>query len=83
MDKRANEYKRHLANLVQENIRILRELDRVGKMPPTVERGRALAKVANDLEMALDRAGHFGLGFSLEGLRVMKQGGGGAKARTG
>jgi len=43
----------------------LSELDKAMENPSTVERGRRIAAIANQLQMAFDGARHFGLGEKL------------------
>jgi hypothetical protein len=40
----------------------LGELDAAMELPSTVDRGRLIARIANQLDLANDRALHFGLG---------------------
>lgn len=61
--RNARKYRNHLKVLTEEVRLHIAELDRLCKLPSTPDRGRALAKLANDLEMANDKARYFGLGI--------------------
>jgi hypothetical protein len=66
IDKTANHYKRHLTTLSRYVSAVLDQIDLAMKEPPSVERGKKIAAILNELEMANDSAWHFGLGKSLK-----------------
>lgn len=57
--------RRHLRDLTAVVAQAIAALDTEMKQPSTLERGKRVARVCNALEMANDRARHFGLGQSL------------------
>jgi hypothetical protein len=57
--------RRHLRDLTATVTKCVADLDATMKGPSTVERGRTIAAITNRLELASDRARHFGLGEPL------------------
>lgn len=55
----------HLVSLVAASERTIGALDEEMSKPSTHERGRRIAQISNFLELAKDRAAHFGLGRPL------------------
>jgi hypothetical protein len=66
--REAKEKKKHLKDLTGAVTHFLNRLDVVMKEPSTVERGRRIAHLSNDLDMANDIARHFGLDVALKDL---------------
>ena len=61
----SRELRKHLRDLVTSTTSFLKHLDIEMRQPSTPERGSHIAKLSNFLEMAKDRARHFGLGEKL------------------
>jgi hypothetical protein len=59
--KELKRIKGYLTELIGSLETFLEGMDRVMVMPPTVERGRMIARYLNALEIAKDRAKYFGL----------------------
>lgn len=59
MSKTATEYLRELTVAVDD---FLREMDAVMLLPPTAVKGRRIATLVNNLNLANERARYFGLG---------------------
>lgn len=59
------ELKKHLKYLVTITTQFIAQLDIEMRQPSTLERGSRIARMSNCLEMAKDRARHFGLGEKL------------------
>lgn len=57
--------RKHLEDLTTTVGDVIHNFDVVARQPESVERGRTLARIINALEMANDRARHFGLGHAL------------------
>ena len=55
--------KKHLVELTTAVRAYIAMLDTVMQRPDSAERGRAIAKLSNHLEMENDRARYFGLGI--------------------
>jgi hypothetical protein len=64
----ATQYKRALVRLTHAVRGALTRLDLLMQQPATEARGRALAAICNDLDLANDAALHFDLGQSLRGI---------------
>lgn len=58
--------RKYLESITKSVMLSINNLDDLMQQPSTVERGRAIAKVINDLELANDCARHFGLGQVLK-----------------
>jgi hypothetical protein len=65
MERAAPYYRRELVRLTEGVGVYLAKLDAIMKMPGTVERGKLIAKLSNDLEMLNDgvRYGALGIDF--------------------
>ena len=61
--KESREYKKHLKQLADATQIFITGLDAVMKEPSTVERGKEIALLSNNLDYAKDIAKHFGLGI--------------------
>lgn len=57
---------RLIRDLVETAEAVITALDLEMQKPSDVERGRRVALICNTLELAKDRAKHFGLGLSLD-----------------
>jgi hypothetical protein len=66
IDKPAKHYKKYLTNLSRYVCLALAQLDVVMAEQESRERGKKIAAICNQLEMANDSAWHFGLGKSLK-----------------
>lgn len=62
MKRDAEKFKKHLKDLTESVSGFLVRIDAHMKAPSTPERGRIIAKLCNELEMANDSARYFGLG---------------------
>lgn len=65
----ARRYRKQLVELSNVTYTALAQLDVLMKQPPSVERGKAIARVLNALAMANDSARHFGLGIPFDSPR--------------
>lgn len=62
--KEARHFRKYLAGLSNSTLAFLGQLDELMKLPSTAERGRAVSKLMNALEMSNDSARYFGLGVN-------------------
>ena len=60
--KEAKHFRKYLVELSNANLSFIAQLDELMKQPSTIERGRAISKLTNALDMANDSARYFGLG---------------------
>ena len=63
--QQAREYHASLARLSLAVSTFLKALDELMLTPSTVERGRKIAALANEMDLANDRVRHFDLGFPI------------------
>ena len=70
--REAREYRKHLATLTVAVLAYLSRLDTAMKAPASHARDQEIARLANALEMANDKARHFGLGIDLRTGRKAK-----------
>ncbi len=73
MNKEARKYKKALEELTDKIEQSLIALDGLMKGPPSLTRGKNLAKIRNYLDMANDAAMHFGLGWSFKKIENFKK----------
>lgn len=66
------EYKKALLNLTAELNRGLRQIDVEMTKHESPERGKNIALISNNLDMALDSALHFTLGWSFDRIKKYK-----------
>lgn len=71
--KEEREFKKHLTELSRAILILLARLDVLMKQPVSVERGKAIAQVCNDMDMVNDHALHFGLGMSFKRIERLKK----------
>lgn len=64
--KEAQRYRKALVELSNGTLGFLFQLDELMKQPSTYERGKAVSRLMNALEMANDSARYFGLGINLK-----------------
>lgn len=64
--RKSRELGKYLRELTRVVLEHLSEIDKEMRGPSTLERGRRIAALCNQLELANDRARHFGLGDSLK-----------------
>lgn len=64
-------FRKHLTELINATSLALNQLDALMKQPSTYERGQNIAKVLNNLDLANDRAKHFGLGLDLRNRKAI------------
>jgi len=72
-ERDAKRYKKYLKQLTADVAKCIDNLDYTMGKPPAVERDKAIARITNALEMANDKAWHFGLGESLNKKRYKGQ----------
>ena len=72
MDKEAQKYKKYLSTLTEGVVRYLSLLDSTMKEKESYERDKKIAKLSNALDMANDRAMHFGLGYGFKKIGNIK-----------
>lgn len=70
--RQVRELRKSLTSLVTAVEQYVARLDVVMKEPSNVERGKKIAALTNELDLAKDLAKHFGLGLSLS--KKMKEG---------
>lgn len=63
--KEALRLRKHLAELSNANLGFIFQFDELMRQPSTVDRGKAVAKLLNALDMANDSARYFGLGVNV------------------
>ena len=66
-------HKKSLVELTTIVVRFLAAFDKIMKMPESVERGKALAKICNVLDMKNDSAMHFGLEYGFKKINNLKK----------
>ena len=66
-EREIRKLRKHLADLTNAAMACVRGLDAAMEQPDSsgLGQGERIARLANDLEMAGDRARHFGLGINL------------------
>jgi len=69
-----NNYKKELIKLTEIVAKTLTAIDAEMKNPSTVERGKRIAKICNQLEMTNDSVMRFGLGYGWKKISSLKPG---------
>ncbi|KKK63951.1 hypothetical protein LCGC14_2989130 [marine sediment metagenome] len=67
------ELRKELKDLTTSVLIFLKHLDLLMKQPSSVERGKKIATLCNNLDIANDSAMHFGLGFGFKKIGRLKK----------
>lgn len=71
--KEERELRQNLKDLTRSFLVLLARLDVVMKQPQSPERGKAIARICNDMDVANDCAMRFGLGLNFGQIERLKK----------